>query len=154
MKWRVSWKSQMDCNDADYAYEEGEYGIVDDEKLKDMQDLVLEVVATEFYCEQFDDGSADFDDEELIAHLKADRTIQRLMIPCEKIEEFAGGWDGWDYKPSDPTGWGGGHDLCVSWSRLPADVQEKDVSDNWLTTPIRLQKEKEKEEKEAAKKAE
>lgn len=154
MKWRVSWKSQMDCNDADYSYEEGEYGIVDDTKLKDMQKLALEVEAAEFHCEHYDDGYADYEPEELSEHLKKQRIIQRLMIPCDMIEKFAGEFDGDEYEPRDPTGWGGGHDLCISFSRLPADAKEEDITDRFLTTPIRLQNEKEKEEKDAAKKAE
>jgi len=45
MKWTIKWESSMDTNDADYVYDSGEYGDVDDTNPDDMKQLAFTVAA-------------------------------------------------------------------------------------------------------------
>lgn len=143
MKWTIKWESSMDTNDADYVYDSGEYGDVDDNNPKDMKELAFTQAAVEYCCDNYDDGYLNLDDDEY-RKLMVNNEFLLSIATKEEIEEFCNDFDfrdlAYDYRPRDPNDCSYAHDLSVTWSRIPADVQELDVDDNWVKTCLNTKK--------------
>lgn len=143
MKWTIKWESSMDTNDADYVYDSGEYGDVDDTNPKDMKDLAFTQAAVEYCCDNFDEGSLSLDEDELRELMVNDEFLLSIATK-EEIEEFCKDIDVWDlaydYRPNDPNDCSYAHDWGVTWSRIPADVKELDADQKWIGDCVNTKK--------------
>ena len=61
MKWKYTYKGEMDTNDADYVYSSGTLGIFDDSDLEQMKTVHMTMMYLNCYADKFDDGRADSD---------------------------------------------------------------------------------------------
>lgn len=87
MKWTIKWESSMDTNDADYVYDSGEYGDVDDNNPKDMKELAFTQVAIEYCCDNYDYGYLNLDEDEF-RELMITNDFLLSIATKEEIEEF------------------------------------------------------------------
>lgn len=135
MKWTIKWESEMDTNDADYVYDSGEYGVIDDTNPEDMKKLALTQTAVEYCCDNFDEGSVDLDEDELRELMVNDEFLLSIATK-EEIEEFCNDIDVWDlayeYRPNDPNDDSYAHNWSIEWTRIPGDVKELDVDHDWI----------------------
>lgn len=143
MKWLVTWESEMDTNDADYVKDNGTYGIVDDEDRDDMLKLLNTIISCDVYAENFDDGDCNLDDEEQIE--KVYERLKTFGVTEEELDRMAGDEDFCVdpryYKPNDPIDWSVAHDLCISFSKVPADAPSPDhCDDSWFKKSLKKAK--------------
>ena len=143
MKWTIKWESSMDTNDADYVYDSGEWGDVDDTNPDDMKQLAFTQAAVEYCCDNFDEGSLDLDEDQLRELMVNDEFLLSIATK-EEIEKFCADIDVWDlaydYRPNDPNDCSYAHNWSVEWSRIPADVKELDVDGKWIKTCLNTKK--------------
>lgn len=143
MKWLVTWESEMDTNDADYVRDNGTYGIVDDTDRNDMLKLLNTIISCDVYAENFDDGSCQLDDEEQIEEVF--ERLKTFGVTEEELDKLAEDKDFCveprDYKPSNPNDWSNSHDLCISFSKVPADAPSPDdCTNSWFKQALKKAK--------------
>ena len=152
MKWKVLFESKCDLNDGDYCKETGEidcpdencgYGngwTVDDTSKEDMKLLALFCKAVRYkfgilgQIRYLNDISYD----DVIANMKADKTLKKMGVTAEEIENFVNE-DFYidDYLPGnacyEP------HDYSLKLSLVPADyknpLEGRDSENKFLLTP-------------------
>ena len=126
MKWKYTYKGEMDTNDADYVYSSGTLGIFDDSDLEQMKNVHMTMMYLNCYADKFDDGRADSDkvkeafDEKCKAYGLAKADYKDFYV------------DAYDYEPDDPNDDSNAHDLRFSFRRIPADVVEQNVDEYCL----------------------
>lgn len=131
MLWRYKFEAEMDCNDGDYARNNGNLGTFDDANLKDMLKVHLQMMYMNSYAEVFDDGYAD--EEKVMKHFYNE--AHSYGITDDELNAFIEHdlMDEYEWLPDDPNDDSNAHDLSFAFSRVPADVKEEIVNAHNIT---------------------